>query len=92
MTALKGPSSALLGLLRKETYHILRDRRTLLVITLIPIVQVIIFGAAIRTDVQHVRLGIVDPAPDPVVLRRVYLDVIGRLPSAAEARTFLTDG
>ena len=68
MTASAGPSSALLGLLRKETYHILRDRRTLIVITLIPILQVIIFGYAIRTDVQHVRLAIVDPAPDYVTL------------------------
>ena len=35
MTASSGQSSALVGLLRKETYHILRDRRTLIVITLI---------------------------------------------------------
>jgi hypothetical protein len=68
MTASSGQSSALVGLLRKETYHILRDRRTLIVITLIPILQVIIFGYAIRTDVQHVRLAIVDPAPDYVTL------------------------
>jgi len=56
--------TALLGLLRKEAYHILRDRRTLAVIVWMPIVQVIIFGYAIRTDVDHVRLAIVDPVPD----------------------------
>ena len=59
---------ALAGLLRKEVRHILRDRRTLAVITLMPIVQVIIFGYAIRTDVDHVRLAIVDPAPDAATL------------------------
>ena len=59
---------ALLGLLRKEVYHILRDRRTLVVIVALPALQVIIFGYAIRTDVDHVRLAIVDPAPDPVTL------------------------
>jgi ABC-2 type transport system permease protein len=59
---------ALLGLLRKEVYHILRDRRTLMVIVALPVLQVIIFGYAIRTDVDHVRLAIVDPAPDPVTL------------------------
>jgi ABC-2 type transport system permease protein len=58
----------LAGLLRKELYHILRDRRTLIVITLIPVIQVIIFGYAIRTDVDRVRLAIVDPAPDTVTL------------------------
>ncbi len=59
---------ALAGLLRKEIFHILRDRRTLAVITLMPVVQVIIFGYAIRTDVDHVRLAIVDPSPDAVTL------------------------
>jgi ABC-2 type transport system permease protein len=56
--------SALWGLLVKEAYHIRRDTRTLLVIVLLPAVQVVIFGYAIRTDVDHVRLAIVDPAPD----------------------------
>src|SRR5258708_19432761 len=56
--------SALRGLLRKEVYHILRDRRTLVVVIMLPVVQVILFGSAIRTDVRHVRLAIVDSAPD----------------------------
>ena len=56
--------TALIGLLRKEVYHILRDRRTLAVITLMPVIQVVIFGFAIRTDVDHVRLAIVDSSPD----------------------------
>ena len=60
--------TALLGLLRKEVYHIIRDRRTLVVIIAMPILQVVVFGYAIRTDVDHVRLAIVDPAPDAVTL------------------------
>jgi len=56
--------SALRGLLRKEVFHILRDRRTLVVVIMLPVVQVILFGSAIRTDVTHVRLAVVDPAPD----------------------------
>jgi ABC-2 type transport system permease protein len=68
MTTAPRRSNALAGLLRKEAFHILRDRRTLVVITLIPILQVIIFGAAIRTDVEHIRLAIVDPAPDAITL------------------------
>ncbi len=60
--------SALLGLLRKEMYHILRDKRTLLVIIFLPVLQVIIFGYAIRTDVDHVRLAIIDPSPDYATL------------------------
>jgi len=52
----------------KEGYHILRDRRTLAVITLLPALQVILFGFAIRTDVQRVRLAVVDAAPDAATL------------------------
>jgi ABC-2 type transport system permease protein len=59
---------ALFGLLRKETYHILRDRRTLAVLILLPIVQVILFGYSIRTDVKDVRLAIIDPSPDATTL------------------------
>lgn len=60
---------ALRGLLRKEMFHILRDKRTLTVLLLLPVVQVVIFGYAIRTDVRDVRLAIVDPKPDTVTLR-----------------------
>ena len=60
--------TAFLGLLRKEVLHILRDRRTLFVIVFIPIVQVLLFGYAVRTDVDEVRLAIVDPSPDAATL------------------------
>jgi ABC-2 type transport system permease protein len=60
--------NALWGLLRKEGYHILRDRRTLAVLIFMPIVQVILFGYSIRTDVKDVRLAIVDPTPDVTTL------------------------
>lgn len=56
--------SALWGLLRKEIFHIRRDPRTLTVLLMLPVVQVVLFGYAIRTDVTNVRLAIVDPAPD----------------------------
>ena len=60
--------SALGGLLRKEAYHILRDKRTLAVVILIPIVQVILFGFTIRNDVRDVRLAVVDPTPDATTI------------------------
>jgi ABC-2 type transport system permease protein len=60
--------NSLLGLLRKEIYHILRDRRTLVVLILLPIAQVILFGYSIRTDVKDVLLAVVDPSPDAMTL------------------------
>ena len=56
--------TSLRGLLRKEFFHIRRDKRTAAVLIALPIVQVMLFGYAIRTDVDNVRLAIVDPAPD----------------------------
>ena len=60
--------SAFAGLLRKEGLHILRDRRTLLVVIFMPILQVVLFGYAIRTDISDIRLAIVDPSPDASTL------------------------
>lgn len=51
------------GLIQKELRHIVRDRRTLTVLLAMPIVQVLLFGFAIQTDVEDVRLVVVDPAP-----------------------------
>jgi drug efflux transport system permease protein len=60
--------TALRGLLRKEWFHIRRDRRTATVVMALPVVQVLLFGSAIRTDVDDVRLAIVDPVPSHVTL------------------------
>jgi ABC-2 type transport system permease protein len=60
--------SAFRGLLRKEVLHILRDRRTLFVVLFIPILQVVLFGYAIRTDIADIRLAVVDPSPDASTL------------------------
>lgn len=57
-------SSALRAFVVKELRHILRDRQTLTILLLLPLAQVVLFGFAIRTDVNDIRLAIVDPAPD----------------------------
>ena len=60
--------TALAGLLRKEFFHIRRDKRTATVLVMLPVVQVLLFGYAIRTDVNDVRLAIVDPSPDEATI------------------------
>ncbi|MEO6444391.1 MAG: ABC transporter permease [Gemmatimonadaceae bacterium] len=55
--------SAFAGFVRKEVYHILRDKQTLWILLLMPLVQVLLFGYAVRTDVRDIRLALVDPAP-----------------------------
>jgi ABC-2 type transport system permease protein len=53
-----------LGFVRKETLHLLRDRQTLAILLLLPLVQVLIFGFAVRTDVRRIPIVVVDPTPD----------------------------
>lgn len=52
----------------KELRHILRDRQTLTILLLMPLVQVVLFGFALRSDVRDVRLVVVDPSPDNATL------------------------
>lgn len=56
--------AAFRGLVRKEVYHILRDRRTLFVVLAMPVVQMILFGYALQTDIEEIRLLVVEPASD----------------------------
>jgi ABC-2 type transport system permease protein len=59
---------AFLGFVRKETLHLLRDRQTLAILILFPVIQVLIFGFAVRTDVRDIALAVVDPTPDVATL------------------------
>src|SRR5215218_339513 len=56
--------SALRAFVVKELHHILRDKQTLTILLLMPLVQVVLFGYALRIDVRDVRLVVVDPSPD----------------------------
>ena len=55
---------ALRAFMIKEVRHILRDRQTLAILLLLPLAQVVLFGFALRSDVNDVRIAFVDPAPD----------------------------
>jgi ABC-2 type transport system permease protein len=50
----------MLTVARKELFHIVRDRRTLAVMFLIPIVQLFLLGYAATTDIEHLLTAVVD--------------------------------
>lgn len=54
----------LLVFIRKEFYHVFRDRRTLLIMFGLPVVQIILFGFALSSEVKNIKLGISDNAAD----------------------------
>lgn len=49
---------------KKEFYHIFRDKRTMLILLVMPVVQILLFGFAITTEVKNVRIAIFDPSKD----------------------------
>ena len=51
----------------KEFRHIFRDRRTTLIVLVMPVVQIVLFGFAISTDVHNAVIDIVGDANDPEV-------------------------
>lgn len=53
-----------IAFVRKEFYYISRDRRTMLILIGMPIVQIILFGFAISTEVKNVQTGILTSSVD----------------------------
>lgn len=49
---------------KKEFYHVLRDRRTLLILFGMPLAQILIFGFALTNEVKNARIVVVDQAKD----------------------------
>jgi ABC-2 type transport system permease protein len=61
-------TTPLRAFMTKELRHILRDRQTLSILLLMPLVQVVLFGFALRSDVRDIRLAVVDPSRDQATL------------------------
>ena len=53
-----------LSFIKKEFYHIFRDQRTILILLVMPIVQIILFGFAITTEVKNTQVAVFDPSKD----------------------------
>jgi drug efflux transport system permease protein len=50
--------------LRKEFAHVLRDRKTLLILFGMPVIQILIFGFALTNEVKNASIVVVDYAKD----------------------------
>ena len=54
----------LLVFIRKEFYHVFRDRRTLLILFGLPVVQIVLFGFALSSEVKNIGVAVLDNAHD----------------------------
>ena len=52
----------LIAFIRKEFYHVFRDRRTLLILFGIPIAQIVLFGQALSSEVKNISIAVLDEA------------------------------
>ncbi len=82
---------------RKETYHLIRDFRSLYLAVIIPMLLILLFGYALSLRVEHIPTAVVDHDHTPEsrdFIRRldasVYFDVIAH-PSSTAALTDLLD-
>jgi ABC-2 type transport system permease protein len=53
-----------LAFVKKEFFHILRDRRTMFILLAMPVIQIIIFGFALTNEVKNAKIAILDHAKD----------------------------
>lgn len=60
-----------ISFVKKETLHILRDPRTMLITLLMPVVQVLLFGFAISTEINNIDVAVVAPNRTESVRRAV---------------------
>lgn len=50
--------------IKKEFRHILRDRRTLLILFGMPVVQVLLFGFVLTNEIKNASIAVLDPSKD----------------------------
>ncbi|MBO9571359.1 MAG: ABC transporter permease [Chitinophagaceae bacterium] len=79
------------SLVRKEFYHILRDRRTMFILLGMPIVQIILFGFALTNEVKNAKVAVFDQSKDIAtqslteqINSSKYFDVVENLHSYKE--------
>lgn len=80
----------------KETQHIMRDRRTMMILFGMPIILMLIFGFAISTDVRNVRTVVVMSQIDHQTQRMInaldeseYFKVLYKVQTPAEAEQLI---
>lgn len=85
--------------IQKEFRHIFRDRRTILIVLVMPVVQIVLFGFAISTEVHNAVVDVVGDMSDVSVQKIVarieaneYLEIGQHLNSISEVEMRIRKG
>lgn len=88
-----------LTFVRKEFFHIFRDRRTMLILLAMPIAQILLFGFAISTEVRNTKVAVLDMTKDITTQKIVahfeaspYFEVTKSLDTSADIETTFRRG
>ena len=84
---------------KKEFRHIFRDRKSLLIIIMMPIVQIILFGFALTNEIKNSNIAILDNAKDEIsraIIQRLdasrYFNVYQNLNAQSDIETAFKTG
>ena len=88
-----------ISFVRKEFYHIFRDKRTLFILLGMPIVQITIFGFALTNEVKNSKIAILDNSKDAATISITnqieasrYFDVYKNLRSNNDIESSFKEG
>lgn len=62
---MKNSHKRIFAIIQKEYLHIIHDVRTLSIVFLMPVVQLIMFGYALNMEIQHIEMAVVDYTNSP---------------------------
>ncbi|MDP4248251.1 MAG: ABC transporter permease, partial [Bacteroidota bacterium] len=84
---------------RKEWYHIWRDKRTLLILIGMPIIQIVLYGFALTNEIKNSRIAVLDESHDPSTLALIqkidasrYFEITRMLHSPADVEAVFRQG
>jgi ABC-2 type transport system permease protein len=85
--------------IRKEFLHVWRDKRTMLILFGMPLMQILIFGFALTNEVKNTRIGILDNSKDETtsaIIQQLeasqYFDIVENIPSNAKLESSFQAG
>ena len=89
----------LLTFIRKEFYHVFRDRKTLLMLFGLPIAQIILFGFALTNEIKNAQIVVSDYSKDIATTQIInkieasqYFDIDKSLPSHKQIEAAFKEG
>src|SRR5689334_8227211 len=92
-------NSRVSAIIRKEFIQIRRDRRTLAIVLVLPVMQLLLLGYAINTVVDHLPMIVLDQSHDADSRAMVaafensgYFDVVGYARDRSEVSTAIDAG